>query len=205
MSRVEPGYFKIGSFVLVGLALLTVGITVFGAGLFGGDRTYLETYFDESVQGLSKGSPVKYRGVQIGFVEEINFCRNKYALDPADANFEKHTRYVYTRVALYPTIFENFEDRTEVERTLADLVDRGLRTRLTSLGVTGTVYLEVDYFDVSLNPKLDVSWDPEHYYVPSSESTLLQSLPRFLCPTPAGMTMMSPASTWTFCPCSPPR
>ncbi len=173
MSRVEPGYFKIGVFVLTGLTLAVVGIAVFGAGVLFKNYASMETYFDESVQGLSEGSAVKYRGVQIGFVDEINYCRNKYELDEENPNVEKHARYVYVKVALYPSVFESFTEE-EVQITLARLVDRGLRARLTNLGVTGTAYLEVDYLNTAINPKLDISWTPTNFYVPSAESTLLR-------------------------------
>ncbi|WP_207477706.1 MlaD family protein [Arenibaculum pallidiluteum] len=67
----RPSYLLVGTFVLVLLA----GIV--GAGLWFA-RTALETssttyriYFRGSVTGLQTGSPVRYRGVRLGTVEDI--------------------------------------------------------------------------------------------------------------------------------------
>ena len=69
---VKPNYFKIGTFVLSALIIVVVGIVMLSGGRWS-QKTYWETYFDESVQGLAVGAPIKYRGVQIGTVERIAF------------------------------------------------------------------------------------------------------------------------------------
>ena len=55
----------------------------------------METYIEESVQGLDIGSPMKFRGVLVGKVEEITltsavydnmtllcFCAHRHNLEP---------------------------------------------------------------------------------------------------------------------------
>ena len=67
----EARYFRVGLFVLVGVALIgSCTVILGGRGLFK-DPILLETYFDESVQGLEVGSPVKLRGVQLGTVSLV--------------------------------------------------------------------------------------------------------------------------------------
>jgi phospholipid/cholesterol/gamma-HCH transport system substrate-binding protein len=61
---------RVGLFVLVGLAVLGVGIFyVTGAGVFG-PKYHLKTYLPE-VSGLSTGAPVRLDGVNVGNVEQI--------------------------------------------------------------------------------------------------------------------------------------
>jgi len=49
-------------------------------------------------------------------------------------------------------------------------VKHGLRARLTSQGVTGTSYLEIDYVDPQKYPPLPIDWEPVHPYIPSAQS-----------------------------------
>ena len=72
----KPGYFRIGLFILIALAILVAGLVALGAGAFLRQRIYIETYVNASVQGIDIGSPVKFRGVQIGRVSGISFTFN---------------------------------------------------------------------------------------------------------------------------------
>ena len=78
MKDRETNYLKIGSFVIVGLVLLIMAIIIFGSVKIFQKIIYIETYFNESVQGLSVGSPVKYRGMEIGYVKAIDFANSIY-------------------------------------------------------------------------------------------------------------------------------
>ena len=62
----EARYFKLGAFVLVAVGIAVAAIVVLGAGTLFQKRFTVETYMDESIQGLDVGAPVKYRGVRIG-------------------------------------------------------------------------------------------------------------------------------------------
>jgi methyl-accepting chemotaxis protein len=42
--------------------------------------------------------------------------------------------------------------------------------RLVAAGITGQLFLEVDYLEPEKNPPLDISWDPENLYIPSATS-----------------------------------
>lgn len=63
--------FAVGLFVTVGIGIAIVAVIWLGmSSIFQKGRFYA-IYFDESVQGLDKDSPLKYRGVSIGRVERI--------------------------------------------------------------------------------------------------------------------------------------
>ena len=69
----QPRYFRIGLFIVIALAILAAALIAFGAGQFFRPRIYIETYVNASVQGVDIGSPVKFRGVQIGRVSAISW------------------------------------------------------------------------------------------------------------------------------------
>ena len=68
----KKNYFIVGLFVLIGIASGVVIIVWLSASQFLHKGRAYVTYFDESVQGLQVDSNVKYRGVNIGRVNEIN-------------------------------------------------------------------------------------------------------------------------------------
>jgi paraquat-inducible protein B len=164
----KANYYKLGLFVIgavaVGFAIL---LTFGGPGIF--SRTYtMETYFNESVQGLDIGSKVRYRGVPIGEVRKIGFTYTRYETDKPSG---QRKRYVLVETALRPELVGPSlwqDERAQHE------IDRGLRVRLTAQGITGQVYLEIDYVDPNSNPQLPISWTPENFYIPSARSTVMR-------------------------------
>lgn len=72
---------RVGLFVLVGLAVLGVGIFyVTGAGVFG-PKYHLKTYLPE-VSGLATGAPVRLDGVNVGNVEQIKLVPRERGKTP---------------------------------------------------------------------------------------------------------------------------
>jgi len=158
-------YFKLGLFVIGGVALLLVVLFALGAGRFFKKTYIMETYVNESVNGLELGSAVKYRGVRVGSVSEIGFVAAKYG-----KKAEGH-RYVYVECTLDKDLFGGLGNKPAEEQA-TDEVARGLRARPISQGLTGQLYLGLDYVDPVQNPALPISWEPSHIYIPSAASTL---------------------------------
>lgn len=158
----QSDYFKLGVFVIIGSAMLVVVVMVLGAGEYFKETYTMETYIAESVNGLEVGSPVKLKGVQVGSVSHIGFVANKY---------DDSYRYVLVECALEPRKLGS-QDHDEFLRTLDEDVKRGLRVRPTTLGLTGQLYLNLDYLDPETNKPPKISWQPEFAYVPSAPSTL---------------------------------
>ena len=167
----KPSYFKIGLFVIAGSFLILAAIVVFGSGLFHQEKAYFETYFDESVSGLSVGSPVEFRGVKIGLVEKISFIGDEYDVLGPSSGVSKYEYYVLVLCAVSR---ENLPGISYEQRVayLESMVSRGLRIRLTSNLLTGQAYLQADFLDPNRFQKLDIGWQPEHLYIPSAPSEL---------------------------------
>ena len=72
-------YFKIGIFVISAVVIGIIGVVVLGVGTIFQKKSIVETYIDESVQGLDVGSPLKFRGVPVGRVEQISLTSAEYA------------------------------------------------------------------------------------------------------------------------------
>lgn len=114
--------FKLGIFAVA--AAGAFAIAAVGLGLHG-RRTQSIAYhaqFDESVQGLERGAPVKYRGVQIGNVTHIEVAPDHRLVDVELAVEESASR----RLGL-------------------DAPPPELRARLSSQGLTGVKYVDLDF------------------------------------------------------------
>jgi ABC-type transporter Mla subunit MlaD len=66
MATTATNHWKLGLFVLVGLFVMFGALFWLGARRFQRTSFPAVSYFDESVQGLDVGSPVKFRGVTVG-------------------------------------------------------------------------------------------------------------------------------------------
>lgn len=158
----RANYFKIGLFVLSAAIIAVAGLIVFGSRSFWQEKIYAESYFEQSVQGLDVGSPVKFRGVQIGRVESIGLVSAAYAT---------RQRYVLVRFSLYRDAF-GAPDQARLADFIEEEVARGLRIRLAFPGVTGTAYLETDYVDEPRPTAPLIDWQPMYPFLPSMPSTI---------------------------------
>ena len=138
-KKISPAV--IGAFVLGAMVLIVAAILVFGSGrLFRRTKDFV-LYFDNSVNGLRVGAPVKLKGVTIGSVLDIRLQLEKGA-----------------QVDKIPVIIEiDLEKLTSKGATAATavnpeglhnlIVDRGLRGQLEMESlVTGLLYVALDFF-----------------------------------------------------------
>ncbi|TGL59366.1 MCE family protein [Leptospira ognonensis] len=170
MGSANSSYLKVGIFVLASFFILIGFIVTFTASAFFQRSVKLETYFDESVQGLDIGSPVKHRGVKVGSVEGITFVQNEYKSKLNEEQSELYGRYVVIKMSVPDFVKETSGD--DMKHTVERMIQSGLRVRLASQGLTGTAYLEVDYLNPEKNPPLAISWTPKTIYIPSAPSTI---------------------------------
>ncbi len=168
MSR-KANYYKIGVFVIIGFIIVVAGIIVFGAGKFFRKKVTIETYFDQSVQGLDVGAPLKLQGVPIGNVSEIAFVFNDYKTE---------YNYVLVRAEIYPDMVGprlsrgGILDEEERKKLLEGMIEKGVRLELSSQGITGVAFLNMVELDPKRFSALQIDWKPDYFYVPSSPGTI---------------------------------
>ncbi|PWU19647.1 MAG: hypothetical protein C5B50_05920 [Verrucomicrobia bacterium] len=156
----KPNDFKLGLFILGGLALLVAGLFLFGASKIFEGKTVEETYVPETVEGLKPGAPVLLRGVTVGQVTRINFSWNVY--HRTDPRYVVVEFQVSDKVALVP-LGQGYEDRVRAE------VAKGLRAKVKTQGLAGATILSLEYVDnPAAYPPLQVPWEPHHVYIPSA-------------------------------------
>ena len=159
---VKTSYFKIGMFIIIATGIATIGIVVLGAGTIFRKKVMLESYFQDSVQGLDIGSPLKFRGAKFGKVEDITLLGKEYAT---------RARYILVRISMPSEAFMLKTGKmtpTEFQQE----IDKGLRVRLAIHGLTGGAFLEMDYLDPASNPPLKIDWTPKYTYIPATSSTI---------------------------------
>lgn len=175
----RANYFKLGLFVIAAMVGLGGAIVFFGGRMLMQEVVYMETYLNESVEGLEVGSPVNYRGVRIGRVDRIGFVANDYDIEPDTPEFDTYGGYV--RVVL--AIENSGEGELDVSTLLSTLavgkVDqvgkvpkKELRIRLKTHALTGVAYLDADYLDPHDYAPMAISWKPRTPYLPSAPSVI---------------------------------
>ena len=129
----------IGLFVLGGLLLAVVLLLMFGSGNYFSQAQRYVVYFDGSVNGLNNGAAVKLRGVSIGRVHEVLVeydLENNRVLTPVIAEIDLD-KVLETSGA---------QGGAHQHPSLQDLIDRGLRARLSIQSlVTNQLYVDIDF------------------------------------------------------------
>lgn len=138
---------KLGLLVLAGMA--AAAAVVFGLGLRRAPSVTYHTYFDESVQGLEVGALVKYRGVKIGRVADIEIAPDRRHV-AVDLSIERDRAHSIGLTRIASTV----------------------RARLAILGITGLKIVDLEVVDPSL-PVPELPFSPEQPYLPSQPSLLV--------------------------------
>lgn len=152
----------VGTFVVVAVALAVIAVVVLGGGRYFRDTQKLVVYFRSSVNGLRVGAPVKFKGIQIGEVEQIRISISQLQEEPDEMRI--------------PVVLEIDEERLSSEgvdidlgdpKMLGGLIDRGLRAELANESiVTGVRYVALD---MKPDTEVDLVDDPtvDHPEVPA--------------------------------------
>jgi paraquat-inducible protein B len=162
----------IGAFVLGAMALIVIALLVFGSGrLFRQTRDFV-LYFDNSVNGLRIGAPVKIKGVEIGSVKDIRLQLEKDKEPKIPVIIEVDLKKFISRGAI--SAAATAIDREALRKTV---VDRGLRGQLEMESlVTGLLFVALDFFpDTPINLVQQENADNKYPEIPTLPTTLEQA------------------------------
>lgn len=156
----QTNHWKLGLFVVSGFVIAFASLVWLGQQSLNRKTQRVITYFDESVQGLDVGSPVKFRGVVIGSVVSIGVAPDKRHVEIHMDIFLE----VLDRLGLRP-------DNAEKDPN-APFVPPEVRVQLASAGITGVKFIQVDFFDPKAYPPPRLRFPTPRAYVPAVPSTL---------------------------------
>lgn len=172
-NKYKVGVLVFVSFLALIISLLSLGVTKYFR------KTYeFMTVVSTSVTGLEKGAKVKFKGVTIGQVKKIQ-------LDVANENnnifiimeFDPKA-FAQSSAPTAKNDYSDFEDSELLfQKNLSKNIDKGLRCQLQYLGITGSQYVEISYFDPEKQPVKKVELFPEHPpYLPSVETVSVTNI-----------------------------
>ncbi|MBO4648089.1 MAG: MCE family protein [Lentisphaeria bacterium] len=139
----ETNKFKLGLFVIFSIIVLIAAIFCMGVFDQLQPKAHIYTLVGESVQGLTVGSSVKYKGVPIGNVSDIiiqvdtNDIRIDIEVDLSKIKKRTQNTITGTSEITQEQFFEYLRRGTE----------RGLACRIEPDGITGSKYVEINFFD----------------------------------------------------------
>ena len=140
LSSATVGMFVLGALLLGVIAFLSFG----GTNVFSKPTRFL-VYFDESVSGLDPGASVKLNGVRVGRVAVINV-----RFDQARKESLVQVICEVDRNILTDNAGKQIDLTNPAE--LQNLIDRGLRARLSLTGITGLLFVELKFDDPRVYP-----------------------------------------------------
>ena len=153
----------VGAFVLGALGLVIAVIVVYGSGLLQQRYTFVLD-FEESLDGLVEGSPVKFRGITVGSVSRITM---RYAADG---------RTIETPVYIQLTegqVEGGTPDIDDPDEWIEAWIGRGLRAELRSMSfVTGQLAVGL-VVRPEVPPRL-TNPDPRYTEIPTARSAFAE-------------------------------
>ena len=134
--RKKPNSKLIGLFIVCGVAIFAAVVGMFVSEKISTyNKSMVVMYFSESIKGLDVGSPVVFKGVNIGRVAKIDLITNM--------NDKEFSIPVY--VSFNKQNFNPYMPNETRQQVLKQLIDRGLRARLNTQNfLTGQLMIELE-------------------------------------------------------------
>ena len=159
----KKSYKTAGMFVLLGfICLFTIVLHYTSQKFFSDDEDLAVMYFEESINGLSVGSSVVFKGVEVGKVSKINLVFN---MD--DGTFKTPVFARFQENKAFKVVGYNYKDPEEQYKKL---IEKGLRAKLVSASLlTGQLMIELE-----MNPDSPAEFqgDGEYAEIPTEMSSI---------------------------------
>jgi len=154
-----------GMFVLCAFGLLAAALLSFRSCHLLSKPARFTAHFDESVQGLDVGGPVKLRGVRVGRVQAIRLMYDPKARQSQVVVVGELDENVMRDHAGQPV---KLTDRATLER----LIQAGLRAKIDLAGITGLQFVELDFLDPQQFPAPPTEKDADYPEIPTVTSDM---------------------------------
>jgi paraquat-inducible protein B len=160
----------IGGFVIGAVVLVITGILLFGSGKFFSHQRKFVLFFEDSVKGLNIGSPVDFKGVNVGTVTDVKIVLNKEDLSLLIPVFIEIDPNRITFGGTESELRKLAEERG-TETFVQMLIDQGLKAQLTIQSlVTGQLGIHLDFYPDK--PLRLVGAQPSYIEIPTAQSSL---------------------------------
>ena len=156
----------IGSFVLGAIALVVVAVAVFGSGKYFTRHPRAVAFFQGNIQGLTVGSTVTLRGVEVGSVTAIQLNLDVKTMEPI---IPVYMEFDPDRLRIPRGVFSEAELLKQEPLKLA--IDKGLHARLATQSLV-TGQLIVDLALDPNEPRRFTGADPSTVEIPTTESDI---------------------------------
>jgi paraquat-inducible protein B len=152
-------HWKLGAFVVASTLVGLAAAALITARTMQVVTVTYTSYFDEAVTGLEVGSPIRFRGVNVGNVAAIDVAPDR--------------RHVEVNYSLGVTVLKRLGlASTGRDKQITISVPPGLRVQVASTGLTGTKYLQIDFFDTGGSPAPQLPFPVPVNYIPAIPSTM---------------------------------
>lgn len=157
----------VGIFLVGAMALIAMGIMVFGTGELFSRKQKAVIYFRGSVSGLQVGAPVKYQGVVVGAVKSLHLWYDT----------KTNTPTVPVVIEISQKQLSGYTSQTVSNQTLSQIesgVAEGLRAKLEMESmVTGVLYVGLDMAPARKGYTPNIAGlFPDYPVIPSIETTM---------------------------------
>lgn len=132
----------IGAFVVGAIALAVIGVAVFGSGRYFTHTEKFVMFFPGSVNGLSAGAPVKFKGVPVGQVTDISLVFQENLQTKERLTIPVYVETEPDKIMVDGKPLEMY-DPANIRR----LIGQGMRAQLQQQSlVTGLLFVQIDFF-----------------------------------------------------------
>jgi paraquat-inducible protein B len=150
-------YWKLGLFLVVGVVCMALATVYFGSKTFGRRTVDYFAYFDESIEGITTGTPVRFRGITIGRVSGIG-------LGPDHRHVEIRCALAVSELRRLRLASEDGKNRFALQPDM--------RAQLQLVGLTGEEVLSIDFFDPATHPAPELPFPVSERTIPTTRSMI---------------------------------
>ena len=156
----------IGAFVIGAVGLLVVAVLLFGGSELLKKKLRAVAYFPGSVKGLRTGASVTFRGVRVGYVNDIQIQTDAKTLE---SQIEVRMELLTGAVQFTEQGRVLGEEQQSQTLDIQEIVDAGMRAKLdVESFVTGQLLVELDFHPEV--PPLYRSENPPYTEIPTMQS-----------------------------------